>query len=307
MDKRATVSEVGQNDDGQRIDNFLIKTLKGVPKSRIYRAIRSGEVRVNGGRIKTDSRIHAGDRVRVPPVRTGKPVKSPGREHGKSWSIPIILEDEDLMIVNKPCGLAVHGGTGHDFGLIEIMQARMDKGAYLQLVHRLDRETSGCLMLAKSRRMLLKLQQDMVSIQRVHKQYLALVKGCPQANAMDIRIALGKTKWTDHRVKPDHEGRTAHSRLNVERRFADAALVRIDLITGRMHQARVHCSEAGFPIAGDNRYGDRDFNRSMKKLGLERLFLHAHKLNVFGLNDLPINVTAPLPEPLEHVLESLEA
>jgi len=304
--KGVQVSGVSEADDGQRIDNFLIKVLKGVPKSRIYRAIRSGEVRINGGRVKAESRVCIGDKVRIPPINRQNSIRKADRKAGKSWAIPVVHEDDGLLVVNKPSGLAVHPGTRHDYGLIEIMQDRMNPKTRLHLIHRLDLGTSGCLLLAKSRRMLLKIHRDMASSRRVQKQYLALVRGSPVSRQMDIRIALGKTKSSDLRVRPDEQGRAAQSILNVERRFENASLLRIDLITGRMHQARVHCSESGFPVAGDKRYGDRQFNQGMKKLGLNRLFLHAHRIRFYDLDDLPVTVTAPLPETLQNILDLLE-
>lgn len=300
------VKEVNNTSDGQRIDNFLIKTCKGVPKSRIYRAIRSGEVRVNSGRVRADSRIYLGDKVRIPPLNARNPVRKTSKGVSQSWSIPIVHEDDHVLVVNKPAGLAVHAGTRHDYGLIEIMQDRMGQDGQLQLVHRLDLETSGCLLLAKSRKMLLKMHSDMASRQHLQKQYKALVRGNPKSERMDICIPLGKTKSTDHRVKPDQNGRDSHSILQVEHHYENSSLLRIDLITGRMHQARVHCSELGFPIAGDQRYGDSKFNKCMESYGLNRLFLHADRICFFDHDDLPVMVNIPLPEPLLNVLDLLQ-
>ncbi len=300
------VREVNESGHGQRIDNFLIKTLKGVPKSRIYRAIRSGEVRVNGHRARAESRIYLGEKIRIPPLNARNPVRNPGLEAGKAWTIPIVYEDDDILVVDKPPGLPVHAGTRHAYGLIDIMQARMKQNSQLQLVHRLDLETSGCLLLSKSREMLLKIHADIASTRSIRKQYLALVRGSPESNQMNIRLPLGKTKATDHRVKTDQLGRNAQSILHVEKRFQNTSLLRIDLITGRMHQARVHCSESGFPIAGDKRYGDRQFNRSMKNQGLSRLFLHAHRIHFLGLDGKPVTAHAPLPEELQNILDLLK-
>ncbi len=303
MQTGVQVKEVGDAGNGQRIDNFLVKTLKGVPKSRIYRAIRSGEVRVNGGRVRADSRIHLGDKVRIPPLNTRNPTPKMGSKSSDSWSIQIVHEDDHVMVVNKPAGLAVHAGTRHGYGLIEMMQARTGQNGQLQLVHRLDLETSGCLLLAKSRKMLLKMHADLASRQRIRKQYLALVQGAPKSRQIDIRVPLGKTKASDHRVKPDQQGRDSQSILNLERSYANCSLLRIDLITGRMHQARVHCAELGLPIAGDHRYGDPQFNKYMRSQGLNRLFLHASRVCFFDYDDLPITVNAPLPEALQNLLD----
>lgn len=300
------IRKIADMDDGQRIDNYLIKILKGVPKSRIYRAVRNGEVRINGSRVKADSRVRIGDRVRIPPIRTATPGGKRRGSSGHAWPIPVLYENSGLMVVDKPSGLAVHGGTGIESGLIEIIKEKMGPDSAIQLVHRIDRETSGCLMLAKSRSMLLKLHNDMTSTGRIRKQYLALVMGGPEADRVDIRLALGKKAGGgDHRIKPDEQGRHARTVVTVEERLDGASLVRIDLVTGRMHQARVHCAESGFPIAGDSRYGDRQFNRAMRALGLGRLFLHAHRLCLPGPDDRDMTVTAPLPESLETVLESL--
>lgn len=306
FDLGVQVREVNETGDGQRIDNFLVKLLKGVPKSRIYRAIRSGEVRVNGRRARAESRVYLGERIRIPPLNVRNPAREPGREVGKSWTIPVVYEDDDILAVDKPAGLPVHAGTRHAYGLIDIMQARMARGSRLQLVHRLDLETSGCLLLSKSREMLLKLHADLAATPGIRKQYLALVRGSPKSDRTDIRLSLGKAKATDHRVKPDASGRTAQSILNVEKRFDNTSLLGIDLVTGRMHQARVHCSESGFPIAGDKRYGDRQFNQDMRNRGLSRLFLHAHRIRFVGLDDKPVTVSAPLPEELQHVLDLLQ-
>ncbi|MYB34492.1 MAG: RluA family pseudouridine synthase, partial [Gammaproteobacteria bacterium] len=300
------VREVNETGDGQRIDNFLIKTLKGVPKSRIYRAIRSGEVRVNGHRTKAESRVYFGEKIRIPPLKVRNPDREPSREAGKSWTIPVVYEDDDILVVDKPSGLPVHAGTRHAYGLIDIMQSRTGQNSQLQLIHRLDLETSGCLLLSKSRQMLLKVHTDIVSTSGIQKQYLALVRGSPKSDQMDIRLALGKTRATDHRVKPDLSGRAAQSVLHVEKRFDSTSLLMIDLVTGRMHQARVHCSESGFPIAGDKRYGDSLFNRVMKSRGLNRLFLHAHRIRFFDLDDKPITVNVPLPKELQNILDLLQ-
>lgn len=296
---------------GQRLDNFLSGRLKGVPKPRIYRLVRRGEVRVNKGRVGPDYRLVTGDVVRIPPVRMAAPkegIPDPGRFE---WIEACVLhEDDALMVINKPSGLAVHAGSGLRYGLIEALRALRPHAGFLELVHRLDRETSGCLMVAKSRTALLQMhaawQQDGVA-----KQYLALLKGAWIGGTRTIESALDR----DNRhagmrhVRVDAEaGQAAASRFAPRQRYQQplaATLAKIDLLTGRTHQARVHAAHAGHPIAGDDRYGDRQFNRELRRLGLKRLFLHAGRLEFKHPTGRRMSVQAPLPADLESVLNKL--
>ena len=297
----------GPNEQGQRVDNFLIKHLKGVPRTRIYKAVRSGEVRVNGSRIKVSHKLIEGDKVRIPPLRMsqekGRIVIPPKLLE----SIPVVFEDEHLMVVDKPSGLAVHGGSGLPFGLIEAVRQLRPELSFIELAHRLDRETSGCLMLAKSRKALLAIQSQFSAERPTEKTYLALVEG--DWDATDQRIDFPLSRMIDSNMKKirvDPNGQRAVSVVSTVSRYAEGTLVRLELKTGRMHQARVHCAAAGHPVAGDRTYGNRDFNRATKKLGLARLFLHARALSIVHPDSgRPLSFDAPLPERLNAVLKRL--
>lgn len=307
---KVSVRIVSDGEHGQRIDNYLVKVLKGVPKSRIYKAIRSGEVRVNGGRVKAMSKIADGDKVRIPPIRVATesdPVVVPPRLLD---SIPVLFEDEHLLIVDKPASLAVHGGTGIDYGLIEALRQLNRSKGFLELVHRLDRETSGCLMLAKSREVLLKLQAGLSNKSEISKFYQALVIGHWQAKNQKVSASLLRVSEAgkEKRVTVSREGQKSLSIMNSMKFFDDSTLVRIELKTGRMHQARVHCSHQRHPIAGDRFYGDEGFNLQIKKLGLGRIFLHASRLKITHPISLKImNIECDLPDQLTKVLNRLKS
>lgn len=300
--------EAGVSSSGQRIDNFLLREMKNVPRSRIYRAIRNGEVRVNGSRVKAHCRLSPGDRVRVPPIR---PETVPETACPPEWpqAIPVLYEDRELMVVDKPAGLAVHSGTKARFGLIDVLRSQHGSLDYLELVHRLDKDTSGCLMLAKSRAMLLYLHDQLGRQRTLGKRYQALVKGQPESR-LDMRFPLlvqGRAR-PGRKVVVCRDGDRAWSVMVPKAPLGSATLVDIELHTGRMHQARVHCAQAGFPIAGDRRYGDRDFNRCMRQAGLGRLFLHAQSLEIRIPSSLrPLRVCAPMPDSLSRVLDHLDA
>ena len=304
---KARIVEAGPADIGQRIDNFLLKTLKGVPRTRIYKALRKGEVRVNGSRKKPTYQLAAGDMIRVPPirhsVREGE-VVIPGKllDH-----VPVLFEDDQIMVVNKPAGLAVHGGSGMDYGLIEALRQLRPELAFIELVHRLDRETSGCLMLAKSRPALLILQHQLSEDRTVRKHYLTLVLGnTPESFRNETPLKQMRNEEDHKRVVAFEGGQAALTVFKSRKQYAGAALLEADLRTGRMHQARVHACHAGFPIAGDRLYGNRDFNNKMKKLGLGRLFLHAERLRLeHPVSGQQQDFFAPLPLALEQVLSRL--
>jgi len=304
---RVHIRAVGCDEQGQRVDNFLIRYLKGVPKTRLYKAVRSGEVRVNGARIKVSYKLAEGDRIRIPPLRVS-PAKDRGMIPPKLLeSIPVLFEDEHLMVVDKPSGLAVHGGSGLLFGLIEAVRELRPGLPFIELAHRLDRETSGCLMLAKSRKSLLAIQAQFSAERPAEKTYLALVEGDWNVAQRRIDLSLSKRTVGDtKKVRADADGYRAISVVSTVARYAGETLVRLELETGRMHQARVHCAESGHPVAGDRAYGNRDFNRVMKKSGLGRLFLHASALSVNHPDSgRPMNFDAPLPEQLNTVLKRL--
>ena len=301
----AEIVEVGVEQAGQRIDNFLIKYMKGVPKTRLYRALRGGEVRVNGARKKAPYQLCVGDKLRIPPIRRSACIGAPSIPDSLLDKIPVLFEDRCLLVVDKPAGLAAHGGTGMDYGLIEALRKLRADLPYLELAHRLDRETSGCLMLAKSRAALLALHEQLGE-RSVGKNYVALVKGAWRGGAQAVDIPLP-------RPSPRHqsdggEKKAACSVFSPKLILPQCTLVDIRLVTGRMHQARLHAAGTGHPIAGDRLYGEREFNRRMKNAGLGRLFLHAERLRFnHPLSGASMEVCAELPAPLEKVLDNLRA
>ena len=302
--------EIDEGSAGQRIDNFLLKSLKGVPKSRIYRILRKGEVRVNKGRIKPDYRLKLGDIVRIPPVRVSESDSSmrPGDRILKLIGGSVIHEDERFLIINKPSGLAVHGGSGVSFGVIESLRALRPEARFLELGHRLDRDTSGCLVIAK-KRSALRSFHELLRSGRMDKHYLALVSGQWRVGRKGIDAPLRKNtlRSGERIVRVSDDGKAALSIFEPVTIYSDASLMRVKLVTGRTHQVRVHAQHAGHPIAGDSKYGDADFNRRMAEIGLKRLFLHASELR-FTLPDdgQEICVHAPLQVELQKVLDRLE-
>ncbi len=295
----------------QRIDNYLLRQLKGVPRSRIYRILRRGEVRVNKGRVKAEYRLKAGDQVRVPPVRTAAPVPVSGAGSGAGDRLEqrIIYEDERLIVINKPSGMAVHGGSGLSFGVIEALRAARPGAHFLELVHRLDRETSGCLLIAKKRSEL-RMLHALLREGGIDKRYLALVRGRWNLGTRTITAPLAKNQMRggERIVTVDaDDGKAADSRFKPVEIYAQATLMEIELGTGRTHQIRVHAAHVNYPLAGDDKYGDDDFNKTLRDTGLRRLFLHAHSLAFTDPNTgRCIAVSAPLPPELRAVLDRLE-
>jgi len=294
--------------DGQRIDNFLLRHLKGVPKTLIYRILRRGEVRVNKGRIKPTYRVQAGDEIRIPPLRRGASESiNPSRGSIAAIQNRILYEDERLIIINKPCGMAVHGGSGVSYGVIEAMRHWRQDLHYLELVHRLDRETSGCLVLAKKRSALRQLH-ELFRTGGVDKRYLALVRGRWTLGKQTIDVPLRKNtlRSGERVVRVSAEGKQAVSIFRPLAIGDMASLLEVDIQTGRTHQIRVHAAHAGHPIAGDDKYGDDGFNRQIRRLGCPRLFLHARSL-AFTLEEphKSIAVNAPLDPELEQILDKL--
>jgi 23S rRNA pseudouridine955/2504/2580 synthase len=291
---------VSDDEAGQRIDNYLLARLKGVPKSRIYRLLRKGEVRVNKGRIKPEYRLAGGDTIRVPPIRQSEapPPPAPGAALRNLLVASILMETTDLLVVDKPAGLAVHGGSGVNLGLIEALRAsRPDP--FLELVHRLDRGTSGCLLVARKRSALRDLQQQLRE-GRVEKTYLCLVTGSWPKGLDRIDAPLRKITQAsgDRIVRADVEGKHAVTHFRVVRRFAGHTLLEVGLETGRTHQIRVHCQLAGHSLVGDDKYGSDDENARARTLGLRRMFLHAHRLRFREPGGERITVESPLPDDL---------
>jgi 23S rRNA pseudouridine955/2504/2580 synthase len=302
--------EAGEGDDGQRIDNFLARTLKDLPRSMIYRILRTGEVRVNGGRAKPETRLKAGDRIRLPPVRLSAKAEpaSPSKSLREFVSGAIVFEDRDLIVVNKPAGVAVHGGSGLSFGVIEALRASRPTLTELELVHRLDRETSGCLLIAKRRAVLRELHA-LLREREMEKRYLALVCGRWPYGEKTIELPL-KTNLKqggERIVKVHAAGQHAVTTFKPVQHFGKVAtLLDIAIGTGRTHQIRVHSAHAGHPIAGDDKYGDRERDAKLKPYGLTRMFLHAHSLTFerAGVKK-PFTITAPLPAELQAVVDQL--
>jgi len=299
--------EVDADRAGQRIDNFLLSLLKGVPKSMIYRLLRTGQVRVNKGRIKPVYRIQAGDIIRIPPVRMAEKgdVIDPGQAILDRIKKNIIFEDSGLIVLNKPAGLAVHGGSGISFGVIEAMRKLKSECKNLELVHRLDKDTSGCLLIAKKRSALRHLHSAMRSGD-VKKFYQALCKGKWRGGSQLVDAPLRKNVVSsgERIVRVSADGKEASSRFTPKQRFKLVTLMEVELFTGRTHQIRVHAEHSGHPLAGDDKYGDKDFNRQMREYGLKRMFLHAWQLK-FPWDDSVLEVTAPLDDSLEMVLKKL--
>ena len=274
---------VDEESAGQRLDNFLMRHLKGVPKTHVYRIIRSGEVRINKGRCSADSRVEAGDEVRVPPVRVSEKVLEKAAHPAPAREFPLLLEDDHLLAIDKPAGVAVHGGSGVSFGVIEQLRQARPQAKLLELVHRLDRETSGILLVAKKRSALKNLQ-DQFRERETGKTYLALVQGEWPARLKVIDQPLHKYLLPDgeRRVKvtnqDDPDGMRSITLVKVAQRLQGCTLLEVTIKTGRTHQIRVHLASNGHPIAGDDKYGDFEWNKALQKQGLRRMFLHAWRL-----------------------------
>ncbi len=293
----------------RRLDNFLIGHFRSLPKTRIYQMIRKGEVRVNKGRIKQNYRLQMGDMVRIPPVRI-TPRENPSKPpEGLSELIKnsIIYEDEYLIAINKPSNVAVHSGSGVQYGVIEILRAQRPEAHFLELVHRLDRATSGCLLIAKGHKTL-KGMHEIFKSGDVKKNYLALLKGQVVDTLTIVDAPLNKTGTTSggRKVRIDRAGKQALTHFHLLEHFDVASLSRVELMTGRTHQIRVHAASIDHPLAGDEKYGDWGFNRAMKKSGLKRLFLHAEILSFeMPARGKQINLIAKLPDELERCLDKL--
>lgn len=299
---------VPQDRDGQRIDNFLLGQLKGVPKSLIYRILRTGQVRVNGKRAKPDVRLLEGDEVRIPPVRVAERLEgeTPGKAQLLRIEQCIVFEDKDFLVLDKPSGIASHGGSGISHGAIELLRAARPRDT-LELVHRLDRDTSGILVFSRKRSALTALQQ-VIREGTAIKQYLTLLQGRLSQSAMTVNAPLRKSllQGDERMVRVDEQGKDSITHLRLQETYRPASLVQVTLETGRTHQIRVHCQYIGHPVAGDEKYGAREFNREMRQLGLKRLFLHAARFE-FHLpeRDRDYCFTAPLPGDLSQVLSKL--
>lgn len=296
---------IGEEADGQRIDNYLLRVCKGVPKSHVYRILRCGEVRVNSKRVGPEYRLQPGDEVRIPPLKLGtelKPAVPVGREYR------IVYEDDGLLVVDKPAGVAVHGGSGVSFGVIEQLRRQRPQARSLELAHRLDRETSGLLLIAKKRSVLTALH-DLFREGHIEKRYLALVKGRWREPLRHVRLSLHKylTEEGERRVSVSQDGKAAHSIVRLVARWENFSLVEVELETGRTHQIRVHLAHLGYPLCGDDKYGDFALNKALQKQGLNRMFLHAAKLALdHPATGVRLQLAVVLPEDLLAFLRRLD-
>lgn len=295
---------IHEEEAGQRLDNYLFKLLKGVPKSHVYRIIRAKEVKVNNKRVDAQYHVQAGDVLRVPPIRVSAVTKPAPI---KTRHFPVVFEDECLLVINKPAGVAVHGGSGISFGVIEQLRANFPDARYLELVHRLDKETSGLLMIAKKRSALVKLH-EFIRNDVPKKSYLVLAAGVFTEDRKNVKLPLLKFHNAEGEkfVRPDEGGQYAHTIFEVQERFKAFTLLQATLKTGRTHQIRVHLQALAHPIAGDERYGDFELNKKLHKMGLKRMFLHAFELILpHPITGEPLVLNAPLPDDLLKFLESL--
>jgi 23S rRNA pseudouridine955/2504/2580 synthase len=306
---------VGEDADGQRVDNFLLKVARGVPKSHIYRIIRGGEVRINRSRCKAETKLREGDLLRVPPMRVAeKSAHAAAAAPLAEGAVPILYEDRHLLVVNKPAGLASHGGSGISYGLIERLRASRPEDTFLELAHRLDKETSGALIVCRTRKALVRLH-DLMKEGGVEKHYRALVKGDWVNDRQHVRLPLTRYLLPsgERRVRVDPEqGMSAHSIFTLIRRYGPVSYLDVQLKTGRTHQIRVHALSQGFPLVGDDKYGDFAFNKAVAAgaLGVpfKRMFLHAHDLTFeHPVTGETLRIEAPLPPECEALLKALDA
>ena len=298
--------EIGPERDGQRIDNALVTMLKGVPKSMIYRLLRTGQVRVNGKRAKPDTRLTAGDMLRIPPVRVAERPEGNAPATGLVASVAdaIIFEDKHFLVIDKPSGVASHGGSGVSHGAIELLRAARPQD-HLELVHRLDRDTSGVLVFAKTRAALIGLQAE-IRGGTVTKQYLCLMVGHPSKAKFDVNAPLMKSilQGGERMVRVADNGKPSLTFFREMEQYPGARLMQATLGTGRTHQIRVHAQHIGHPLAGDPKYGDKDMNRRFKEMGLNRLFLHASHMS-FEVDGRAYSFSAPMPDDLKDFLDVL--
>lgn len=298
-----TRQAVTDEDAGQRIDNYLFKCLKGVPKSHIYRILRSGEVRVNSKRVEATYRLEAGDMLRIPPVR----VSEKQERRLPAFNLPILYEDDFLIALDKPEGVAVHGGSGVSFGVIEQLRASRPQARFMELVHRLDRDTSGVLLLAKKRSALLELHRQ-IREGKVQKYYFAVVSGKWQNRKQDVRLPLHKhvVESGERRVSVSEEGMPSRTVFSLVEQGERASLVEADLKTGRTHQIRVHLAHLDFPIVGDEKYGDFALNKALAKAGFKRMYLHAARMAFVHPEGQSMTIESPLPDAFHDLMNYMK-
>jgi 23S rRNA pseudouridine955/2504/2580 synthase len=302
--------KVDEGHEGQRLDNFLLGQLKGVPKSRIYKLVRSGEVRVNGGRVEVSRKLNLGDEVRIPPVRVSESAPKPASlpKDAPRLAPRILYQDDAILVLNKPAGMAVHGGSGISRGVIEQLRLEFPQNRFMELAHRLDRETSGVLVVALKRRALVALH-EIFRLHRIDKRYLVLATGRWRDDLRNVKLSLRKylTSEGERRVSVDEGGQTAHTVFRRLQNWPGFTLLEAELKTGRTHQIRVHLAYLKHPIAGDDKYGNFPLNKELTGQGLKRMFLHAAKLSFnHPVTGVPLVFEAPLPDDLQQFLDGLE-
>lgn len=300
--------EISDANCEQRLDNFLIGYLKGVPKTRIYRLIRKGEVRVNKGRVDVSYKLALGDIVRIPPVRVAEKPQETIVQPTLRFSLEnhILYEDDGFIVLNKPAGFAVHGGSGINSGVIEALRVIRPQQKFLELVHRLDKETSGCLLIAK-KRSVLKILHDLFRNDNIQKTYLALLAGqyIRKKQVVDVPLLKNINLGGERMVMVSQAGKTAETLFTRLKQFQTCTLVHAAPKTGRTHQIRVHAAWLGHPIVADDRYGEDEVNKTFKKRGFKRLFLHAQQLEfLHPLTGVPLSFNAPLPDDLQNLLDN---
>ena len=300
---KVTWIDVGEEEAGQRIDNYLLARLKGVPKTHIYRILRSGEVRINSRRVEASQRVVSGDRIRVPPVRVAERDDEIPAPH---YRLPILFEDEHFLAIDKPSGLAVHGGSGIAHGVIESLRAMRPDAKFLELVHRLDRETSGVLLVAKRRSALTALH-ELLRTRDMDKRYLVAVRGRFRNKMQRVKAALAQrvNAAGEKRVSVSQDGQEAETVFRRMGRGAEVSLLEAELLTGRTHQIRVHLAHLKHPVLGDDKYGDFELNKRLRKAGLKRMFLHAASLGLaHPATGEALRLEAPLPKDLRAFWEA---
>ncbi len=313
---KSSVSQaiISEDEQGQRLDNFLLRICKGVPKSHVYRILRSGEVRVNSKRCEASYRLQLGDVLRIPPVRIAQKAEEVVAGAEFKAELPILYEDEAMLVIDKPAGIAVHGGSGVSFGVIEALRRQRPQARFLELAHRLDRETSGILLVGKKRSALVALH-DMfreggagTGGRGADKRYLVLVSGRWMDPVRNVRLPLLKYLLDsgERRVRVAEDGKASHTVFRLLARWENFSLLEAELKTGRTHQIRVHLAHLGFPIAGDEKYGDFSLNKALPRTGLKRMFLHAWRMCLpHPLGGEALSLEAPLPEGLQGFLRQL--
>lgn len=304
---------ITENEHGQRLDNLLLKTCKGVPKSHVYSIVRSGQVRVNGHRAEVSYRLQSGDLLRIPPLRIASLEQEAVAGAELKVHLPLVYEDEGLLVIDKPAGIAVHGGSGESFGVIEALRRQRPQARFLELAHRLDRETSGILLLGKKRSALLALHEmfrEGAAGRGADKRYLVLVAGRWMDPLRNVRLPLLKYLQPsgERRVRVAEEGKIAHTVFRLLARWERFSLLEAELRTGRTHQIRVHLAHLGYPIAGDEKYGDFALNRTLSREGLKRMFLHASQMRLrHPLDGRELLLEAALPAVLKGFIQGLSA